>query len=323
LATHIARAVESRYKARMKNFASAAALCLSMFAAPAAFSWNAFGHMMVAAVAYEELTPAAHAKVTRLLQLNPDYAKWVSRATGNERDEIAFVMAATWADAIKSERGYHNDDNRPYAPEASRNIGYADTLQHRYWHYIDIPFSPDHTPLQKPITPNALTQIGAFRKTLSSTGASDALKSYDLVWLLHLVGDVHQPLHATSRFTRELPSGDAGGNLVTLCRKPCRNELHAFWDALPGTGKKPAVAIRRAARLPRADARVAAIDDESKWARESWEIAQHSVYMSPVGNGRGPYSMDGPYRSAAHTVVRQRLALAGARLAHVLNEALR
>ena len=46
------------------------------------------------------------------------------------------------------------------------------------------------------------TQIVAFRKTLGDSGASDELKSYDLVWLLHLVGDVHQPLHATTRFNQ-------------------------------------------------------------------------------------------------------------------------
>jgi S1/P1 Nuclease len=307
----------------MKNLVPLAALCLAVSFAPAAFGWNGFGHMMVAAVAYDELTPAAHAKVTRLLQLNPDYPRWISRANGAERDKIAFVMAATWADAIKSERGYQNDGERPSGPDASRNVGYGDRLQHRYWHYIDIPFSPDHTPLVRPATPNAETQIGVFRKTLSSPEASDALKSYDLVWLLHLVGDVHQPLHATSRFTRMQPTGDAGGNLVALCERPCRNELHAFWDDLPGTGKNPAVAIRRANRLPRPDARVAAIDDESRWMQESFAIAQNSVYIRPIGIGSGPFSIDGPYRSVAHRVAGQRLALAGARLAHVLNEALR
>ena len=151
--------------------------------------------MMIAAVAYEKLTPAAHARVSSLLQLNPDYPKWVARASRAERDEVAFVMAATWPDEIKSERDYQNDGDRPFGPDTARNIGYADHLQHRYWHFIDVPFSTDHTPLVQPAIPNAQTQIALFRKTLASSNASDALKSYDLVWLLHLVGDVHQPLH--------------------------------------------------------------------------------------------------------------------------------
>ena len=68
-----------------------ASFCLSRIA----FAWNSAGHMMVAAVAYEKLTPAAHARVTSLLQLNPDYPHWIEHTSRDERDEIAFVRAAT------------------------------------------------------------------------------------------------------------------------------------------------------------------------------------------------------------------------------------
>ena len=70
--------------------------------------------------------------------------------------------------------------------------------------------------------------------------------------------------------------------------------------------------------LPQPDARVAAIDDEQVWIRESFSIAQNSVYIAPIGDGPGPWVIDAPYRSIAHRVVGDRLALAGARLAHVL-----
>jgi hypothetical protein len=306
----------------MKRICPALGLALLSLSGTAA-AWNSAGHMMIAAVAYEKLTPAAHARVTRLLQLNPDYPRWIAHASREERDEVAFVMAATWPDEIKSEPDYQNDGDRPAGAEAARNIGYQDHLQHRYWHFIDLPFSTDHTPLRQPPVPNAETQIALFRKTLVSTDASDALKSYDMVWLLHLVGDVHQPLHTTSRFDHSQPNGDAGGNLVALCRRPCRNELHAFWDDVPGTEKNPVVAIRRAAHLPQPDAHVAAIDDERQWIHESFLIAQNSVYIPPIGDGPGPWRIDGPYRSIAHRVTGDRLALAGYRLAHVLNEAFR
>ncbi len=296
---------------------------LAVAFAQSACAWNSFGHMMIAAVAYEQLTPTAQARVSKLLQLNPDYPTWISHTAKEERDELAFVIAATWADEIKSEPGYVADGEHPSGPDSARNVGYADHLQHRYWHFVDMPFSTDHSPLIPPATPNAQTQIALFRKTLTSPTASDALKSYDLVWLLHLVGDVHQPLHTTSRFTRSQPHGDAGGNLVALCRKPCRVELHGYWDNLPGTGKKAIVAVRRAAHLPTPEPRVAAIDDERQWIRESFMIAQNSVYIPPIGDGPGPWFIDRPYQSIAHRVARDRLALAGARLAHVLNEAFR
>jgi S1/P1 Nuclease len=288
-----------------------------------ASAWNSFGHMMIAAVAYEQLTPAARSRVAQLLRLNPDYPGWISHTAKGERDELAFVIAATWADEIKSEPDYVNDGEHPAGPDAARNIGYADHLQHRYWHFIDLPFSTDHTPLQPPATPNVQTQIALFRRTLRSGEASDELQSYDLVWLLHLVGDVHQPLHTTSRFTHSQPHGDEGGNLVALCEKPCRDELHAYWDNLPGIEKRAIVAIRRAAHLPTPDPRVAAIDDVGRWVRESFLIAQNSVYIPPIGDGPGPWFIDRPYQSIAHRVARERLALAGARLAHVLNETLR
>jgi len=305
----------------MNRSVAALAITLLTFAHTAS-AWNSAGHMMVAAVAYERLNPQTRARVSHLLQLNPDYPKWIEHASGADRDRIAFVMAATWPDRIKSEPDYHNDGDRPSGPDTARNTGYTDHLQHRYWHFIDLPFSTDHTPLNQPPVPNAQTQIAVFRRTLASREASDELKSYDLVWLLHLVGDVHQPLHTTSRFTRSQPDGDAGGNRVALCRKPCRNELHAFWDDIPGTEKSPVVAIRRAAHLPEPDPHVAAVDDERQWIRESFSIAQNSVYIPPVGDGPGPWRLDGPYRAIAHQVTGQRLALAGARLAHVLNEAL-
>ena len=305
---------------RMKRI-SPLLLFLALFFARAASAWNAFGHMMIAAVAYEQLTPTTQARVAQLLRLNPDYPMWVARTPREERDELAFVIAATWADNIKKEPGYVNDGERPSGPDSARNIGYEDHLQHRYWHYIDLPFSQDHTSLKPPATPNAQTQIAVFRKTLASREASDAMKSYDLVWLLHLVGDVHQPLHATSRFSHSQPDGDAGGNHVALCERPCRKELHAYWDDLPGTGKKAIVAIRRAAHLPTPNERVAAIDDERQWVHESFLIAQNSVYIPPIGAGPGPFFIDRPYQSIAHRIARDRLALAGARLAHVLNEA--
>jgi hypothetical protein len=76
------------------------------------------------------------------------------------------------------------------APDASRNTGFDDKNMHRYWHYIDQPFSPDGTPLAQPPSINAQERIGLFRHTIASASVPDSLKAYDLVWLLHLIGDV-------------------------------------------------------------------------------------------------------------------------------------
>jgi hypothetical protein len=299
------------------------ALCLilTFLSVGTASAWDSLGHMMVASIAYDDLTPAARKKAVRLVKLNPDYSLWIKGVAKANQNKTAFVMAATWPDAIKTKKTYTNDGEHPTNPNAAANIGYSDLLMHRYWHYIDEPFSPDGTPLAQPQVPNAQTRIAEFRTTLASSSATNKLKSYDLVWILHLVGDVHQPLHATSRFTHDLPQGDNGGNLVELCAKPCKNELHAYWDSILGTGKSPASAIKKAGALAAPDAALAAESDESQWIQESFAIAKQSVYASPIGAGAGPFTTDPAYKAAAVAIADKQIALAGVRLAKLLNAA--
>jgi hypothetical protein len=163
-----------------------------------------------------------------------------------------------------------------------------------------------------------------LRAKLSEPGASDDVKSYDLVWLLHLVGDVHQPLHAASRFIRSQPQGDAGGNKVGIhCGSACSaQELHAFWDRVLGSSEDPQAAINAARKLPKASAQLAAISDDKAWAAESFKIAKASVYRWPIGVGGGPFTLSSAYKARALSIAKARVALAGARLARMLNSAL-
>jgi len=134
---------------------------------------------------------------------------------------------------------------------------------------------------------------------------------------------VHQPLHATSRFSQQLPNGDQGGNLVALCEKPCRTELHGFWDDILGTSKSPTIAIVEAERLGAAPETGAAIADEKVWIEESFAAARQYAYAPPVGPGAGPYQLDAHYRQNARTEAQARVALAGVRLANLINSNLR
>src|SRR5262249_12874316 len=133
------------------------------------------------------------------------------------------------------------------------------------------------------------TQIGVFRAKLpSSSGASDDLRSYDLVWLLHLVGDAHQPLHSAERFSKGgKKRPDAGGNLVTInCASgvDCHgaDELHAFWDNLLGPSKTTQKAVEKVANaLPAAGAALASELDETKWLKDSFDLARSDAYKNP------------------------------------------
>jgi S1/P1 Nuclease len=294
------------------------------------FAWNNIGHMAVAYVAYQHLNEATKTRVDKLLRLNPDYRKWLAaipRGTSAANKKLmVFMMGATWPDAIKSKSGYTDDGteggNRPDGATSVQNIGYTDHLHHKYWHFVDTPFSTDGTTLPALPTPNAATQIATFRSVLASNDP-DEKKSYDLVWLEHLVGDVHQPLHAATRVSSSDPQGDHGGNFVKLCAAPCKNELHAFWDDLLGTGASAASAISAGRALPGADPTLAAKKDAADWIKESFDASQKSVYTSPIANGDGPFTITPAYRANAKKVAKQRIALAGERLANLLNEELK
>jgi hypothetical protein len=283
--------------------------------------------MTVAAAAYPKLHPSVKRKVAALLKLNPDYMKWVAQAApGDDTDLTAFVVAATWPDAIKTEAGYTSDGWHPTGTATdARNIGYEDHLQHRYWHFYDTPFSPDQTPLKAADPVNAQSEIAVLRTALGSPASTDSVKSYDLVWLEHLVGDVHQPLHAVSRFDQSLPEGDQGGNLVLLAPDAANGaqNLHWFWDSALGVEESQQAAVSGAGRLPPAPQGQASVTDERQWMAESAELAKKVVYVSPVVVGPGPFTLDAAYRTRAHAVAAQRVSLAGARLANLLNDALK
>jgi hypothetical protein len=309
-------------------------------------AWNEYGHMAVAALAWDRLSdrPEIQAKITALLIKNPLYETWTDGVSGDIRDKVGFMMAATWADIIKRDHqhiadgaaGSHGD--RPAGtPDDSRNIGYSDNFMHKYWHFIDQPFSPeefssDDTRLPEPEKPNVQTRIADFRATLSpNSGVTDEVRSYDLTWLLHLVGDVHQPLHATSRFTRDQPDGDDGGNRVKIKCGPrtpqvsCHAaELHAFWDDVLGpSNATPESVIDAEADFPDPNPALAAIADEKVWMKESFDKAQEVVYVQPIGVEDKTYNLTKAYKEHAFLAAQERVSLAAARLANLLADALR
>ena len=323
-----------------------------------AWAWGHSGHESVAYVAWQNLTPATRARVLDLLKrvptlhnpagtkTIPGYSEWVSDLppglSQDEKDLYLFMRAATWPDTIKHV-GFTDSDTPPPGVTNDVNIGFTDTKSHGYWHFIDKGFTSDHSNVPDTPAPNVVTQIIAFRQAIASD-ENDDLKSYDLVWLEHIVGDVHQPLHGTVRYYAG--KGDLGGNLVKVrlpasmkkkfegtLSKSVPSELHAFWDDLPGEGE-PGPALSQAETfakvLANAPAGEIADTDPSDWATESFAAAKSDAYRSPIGKGPKPpksqgasYLITAAYYNRALQDADQRIALAGARLAKLLNENLK
>lgn len=317
-----------------------ATLCVLLFVCLSPtplYAWDSFGHMEVAYLAYQKLTPAMQARVWELLKVNPDFATWETTIPAGTSDAdkqvMIFMLAATWADQIKYTSPYKDrftdepgDPNKPDGATSSQNIGYTDLYRHRYWHFVDRPFSQDHTALPTTPQPNAQTQIAAFRAVLAST-SPDPLKSYDLVWLLHIVGDVHQPLHCSTRVSASMQDGDSGGNGVKV--NP-GGKLHTYWDDVVGTTPNPDIpdypaVIAAAKALAPPSAGLANQKQEATWINESFSYTKSKVYKTPVmaKPDGGPFTLTTAYETKAKTLANQRVALAGARLGNLINQELK
>lgn len=304
----------------MRKLMLVAAVAAALIAPSSAQAWNARGHMMVAAVAWPQLTPNARATISRLLKKNPDYNDWIAGVPAELVDQVAFMQAATWPDDIRD--SYQDDGYDPTVPQAGDNRGYADRWVHAYWHFKNIAFSTDGTPFPPPAQVNAIERIKLFRDTLN-TPADDDVESYDLVWLTHLVGDMHQPLHATSRYSKTKKAGDNGGNGVFVCASgPCTGgqKLHSFWDYGVGASQDYRSVIAHAERLPAAPADKRAITEPDTWLKESYKLARSRAYIAPIGGGKGPYVLTPAYKQGVGSTAEQQVALAGARLADLLND---
>ena len=129
-----------------------------------------------------------------------------------------------------------------------------------------------------------------------------------------------------------IEQGDAGGNKVKLLGDASSN-LHAYWDDLPGAdcqfcAKKVHCAERAAVlgdALPKPAAKAGREMDTAVWVRESFQAARTTVYHSPIAEKDGPYSIvpRSQYETRAERLAWERLALAGARLAAVINQELK
>ena len=268
----------------------------SLWAASPAFAWDNTGHDAVALIAYDNMRPAARARLHAILKADP-----------RKRN---LLTAATWPDDIKSP-----------------NSGIPRSQQHRDWHYINIPFARPTDPPRLPAGRNVVTQIRVEARLLADKNVSPEERANALSWVEHLVGDIYQPLHTANRISRlhPAPKGDEGGNLFRLAG-PVKN-LHLYWDlALRISPTNPgirALASRVEKQYPRTlFARQLRDSDPTAWAMESFRVAERVVYTVGPENPAKPPTPSAAYAARVRKVARRQIALAGYRLARVLDAAL-
>jgi hypothetical protein len=276
--------------------------------------------MVIAAIAYRELSKEKQKAFIELLKSHPAYDTWIATQPENLPDGdlglYLFMKASTWPDAIRAYRGDPNYE--PYI--------------HSQWHFIDAPLdatgpNPDRLP-QEP--ENILKGIEQCEALLSDASKSLKERAIYLSWLIHLIGDVHQPLHCATMVTANYPKGDAGGNRVVV-KVPDESRvtnLHAIWDSLLGGTPDDlgdvVLAINTISSIPNlsiSDLRSGTTVKE--WQEQSLLIAFETAYLSgmlPVRSREDPASLPANYIDAAKSVANKRATVAGLRLANTLKD---
>jgi len=260
--------------------------------------WGPGGHMMTASIAYDRLTTLARGKVDELLAIDIP--------PGNEaalsRD---FVNASHWA-----------DDLRDYD-----EFNFLDPF-----HYINIPFTTDGTPLPADLPkPDNILKALKDNLRILRTSPDKRKQAQALRLIIHFVGDIHQPLHNVARVTQAHRDGDQGGNLFSIkIRQPNGTfrpvKLHSYWDGgidtFPKGGPPPDWDPPPLSAIPPAVAiALEGNPDNNPLLNESSDLAK-SVSYKDISEGGEPSET---YKKKSTSVVRTRVAWGGYRLAALLN----
>ena len=280
-------------------------------------AWNAAGHRLVASIAWKHLDSGARAEAAKLLRDHPDYARWIKRSGDDDSQRAAFIEASTWPDEIRKDKRFYTagfDEATPLLP------GYVDMERHTSWHSVKRPIDGSHPPESS--APSIDTQLMALAKTLGSAEASAVERRYALPWLIHLTGDVHQPLHTTVRLTATGKWDKLGSGLTVINPfNPHKGSstLHEFWDDLPGPSSL------RGERLESASLALIASQPRPKrsvstdhWVEESWKIARESGYPDSASQEEMPVLSEA-FFERSKAIADRRVSEAGYRLADLLN----
>ena len=282
-----------------------------------AFAWNATGHKTVAVIAFKSMKPATRDRVVDLL-LKHKNISGLDSATSDEDKLNVFLGAAIFPDEIRSSTNEDHSLNRP--THHFVNFSIFGTPANRLDPRISAPNPHGED--------NILKSYNDNMNEVTDTSAPDDVRAVALSWMIHQVGDVHQPLHTSARFSPTFPRGDQGGNGVSFPNpRGLGKNLHAYWDDLLDVSpSKPGDPIERAdailSALPRA-ALAADLAFSSRiegWAQASFELAKSTSYASLDANTKQFTSVPGGYEEAAMKVMKKNIALAGYRLADQLEE---
>ncbi len=310
-----------------KHAAKFLILAFIFLAVPNAMAWDDVGHKITGYIAWQRMSPRARENVIKIFRSGPEdsdistfFMAFGPMSEEHKRLEY-FMFMPTWADVVR-DRAFpvrfskYNKSDWHYTSE--------------FWKQVDgkAVIEPG-----KVADGQAVIQLANAENALRDPGVSIADKAVSLAWFLHLSGDIHQPLHTSSRITDREPEGDRGGNTFLLTPEATKREeqvnLHAFWDSIVGrnipynAGLCEADYIRNVAESMMSrysfegSKSVLLLSKFSDWQKESFSLTSSDVFRADLVRFETPTDS---YRRNAYAVSEQRLAMAGYRIGETLNE---
>ncbi len=243
----------------------------SLLAATPALAWSEKSHMTTGAMAFDDLSASDSALLARLepiIAAHPHFAKIATHAgnlEGAARMRVIFEWLARWPDDARA-----TEFDRPT------------------WHY-ELRVVYGRTWLWPFRNGEASEAFDLNFRTLSNTKAPPRDRAISLSWLMHIVGDIQQPLHAGHQMTADFPKTDEAGQLAFIRAGQKTVGLHEYWDSsLDVEGPVDATANRWSSLLPalypRAKIRLrtyagAPQKQFSLWLDESLQLAKRVGYI--------------------------------------------
>ncbi len=314
-------------------------LCLLLpLLAPAAPAWDSVGHRLTAAAALEFMGADARG---RLLEILAEHPRWrqdfldpmpaaVARGDAARRARWLLGQAAFWPDIVRGLRGGERRRHHRAAWHYTDGAWIRGAARLQGNVYLDVPPRPDAPGVggmfieTEEQAVNVATALDYNARVLADPGRGGAERAVALCWVLHLAGDIHQPLHTGSLYSRRLfEDGDRGGNGIPVDG----GNLHARWDrALAGRSvdeQLPEV-VRELTGLARPRVEGVA-SDWTEWLAESRLTLARRVYSPDIlaevraaeaeGRAMEEVPLSAEYVGRMRDIARQRVALAGLRLA--------
>ena len=276
----------------------ALAALAGLLAAPPALAWGALGHRTVAAIAWANVRPETRAKLADLLRQ--------TRVLDTPECAVRTLAdASTWADCVRKD-----GDRFHYASR---------------WHFQDEDICRPFDRNEDCADGNCVTaQIDRDRRILATPGRPLAERVMALMFLVHFVGDIQQPLHSADH------AADRGGNDLLISGGQFDGfNLHELWDVEVAQAAVNGAIHPLVRGYSGAEKTYFGGGNPADWARESWDLARVLVYPSALGGdpcrpGTPRFAhFDAASLARAAPVARTRIVQGGLRLARVLDEALR